>query len=332
MFSNEISGPSPATTVTVKQNWTYLAAVVVLVVTNTACRSISDSASPAAAIGASEAIDVSPSPSATSPDLDEGIGTLTASDSPFPTTAFSPNPNPIPSAIPVFASTSPAAGEWKACEKSGNPITFTELVTDVDSLKYVTPLPALAGGAVFEGRSYMMVKDELMGIRIPIRAPTRMTLKSTSHYIPPGAPAGYEPEWALTFDIECSDVGILFAHIKVVVDRIREVSDETVSQSSATQMVKKEIQFEAGEVIGYFIRGKNSLAWDFLVTDWRIENRFANQARYRKSGDKLLHVICPFQLYPEKLQRQFLDRLGDFGGTQTPGMTCGTVARDVPGT
>ena len=218
------------------------------------------------------------------------------------------------------------------CTRSGNPISFTEPVTDIESLKFVTPLPALAGGAVFEGRSYMSVKDEYYGIRVPVRAPTRMTLRGYSYYRLPDALPGYKPEWSLAFDVECGDVQVMFAHIKELVPTILEVVDQTPSPSSATRPVSRDIEFAAGETIGYYIKGENSNAWDFLVTDRRRENQFANQARYRENDDKLLHVVCPYEFYTPELQRKFLDLLANFSGIHLEGMQCGTVVHDVPGT
>ncbi|MDP8998643.1 MAG: hypothetical protein M3O46_00850, partial [Myxococcota bacterium] len=63
--------------------------------------------------------------------------------------------------------------------------TFSADVTNVDSLATVSPLPALAGGAGYEIRSYMTVKDSYIGVQVPIYAPTNMTIQASVHYYDP---------------------------------------------------------------------------------------------------------------------------------------------------
>jgi hypothetical protein len=81
----------------------------------------------------------------------------------------------------------------------GAKAAFTAHVTDIASLFAVSPLPALAGGVAFEGRSYMTVKSEYAGQLVPLYAPTDMTLFAAKRYVTEGAPADYLPDWALEF-------------------------------------------------------------------------------------------------------------------------------------
>jgi hypothetical protein len=197
-----------------------------------------------------------------------------------------------------------------------------------------SPLPALAGGVAFEGRSYMTVKPEQAGVMIPIRAPTRMTLYAAKHYLLPGAPPDYVPDWALEFHATCEPtLQIGFAHVKAVVAKVQEVYTAGLVANSATVQTSRPVDFEAGELIGYYIRGTNSIAWDFIVLDHTVVNQFANQARYESSRVKLLNVVCPFERYVEPLRSAYFDLLA--GPGQLPGgprLACGTVAHDQVGT
>jgi hypothetical protein len=235
------------------------------------------------------------------------------------------------------------SGGLEASSESGGPggpsgcavgkAAFTAHVTDQASLFSVSPLPALAGGAAFEGRSYMTVKPAYTGMMVPIYAPTRMTLYAAKHYLLPGAPAGYVADWALEFHATCeTTLQIGFAHVKSVVKKIEDVYTAGLSTSSGTEQTARPVDFEAGELIGHYIKGTNSIAWDFIVLDHTITNTFANQPRYQMSRVKLLNVICPFERYVEPLRQSYLDLLA--GPGQPPGgmLGCGTVARDQPGT
>jgi hypothetical protein len=92
------------------------------------------------------------------------------------------------------------------------------------------------------------------------------------------------------------------------------------------------VDFEAGELIGHYIKGTNSIAWDFIVLDHAITNSFANQPRYEASRVKLLNVICPYERYTEALRQSYFDLLA--GPGQPPGakLGCGTVQQDQAGT
>ena len=209
---------------------------------------------------------------------------------------------------------------------------FTADVTDVASLATVGPLPALAGGAGYEIRSYMQVKDSYSGVRVPIYAPTKMTLVASVHYVDPlhdGSDSDYHGEWGLTFEASCTtQVG--FAHIREVVAKISEVT-VTSDAGSAGELVSHPVDFAAGEVIGYYVRGPGYFAWDFVVTDTTVTNAFVNLPRYQTGQLKFLHAICPYDLYAPAMRQHYLDLLGTNNDPPKPGRKCGTVAHDHAG-
>ena len=211
---------------------------------------------------------------------------------------------------------------------------FSADVTDLDSLATVGPLPALAGGAGYEIRSYMQVKDSFAGVRVPIRAPTKMTLVASSNYIDPlhdPSDTAYKGEWGLVFEATCN-TQVSFAHIREVVKKVSDVTVPSTAGGSAGELVSAPVDFAAGEIIGYYIRGPGFFAWDFIVTDTSVTNPFINMPRYQDAQLKFLHAICPYDPYPPAMRQKYLDLLGTNNDPPKAGRKCGTVAHDRAGT
>ncbi len=223
----------------------------------------------------------------------------------------------------------PDSSVSQACPSGG--VAFTYPLVDPNAVIRVSPLPALAGSVAFEGRSYIFIKDAYTGIKVPIYAPTEMSLYASKTYIPLGAPEGYHAEWALAFDAGCG-VSVSFAHIKEVVAAIEEVNLGALSNSSGIVQTSHRVSFHAGDLIGFYIKGGNSIAWDFIVQDEHVQNQYANQARYVANHSKLLTVVCPWDLFAPSLKADYFALLGNPFSNQIGGISCGSVARDVSGT
>jgi hypothetical protein len=208
---------------------------------------------------------------------------------------------------------------------------FTADVTDVASLATVGPLPALAGGAGYEIRSYMQVKDSYAGVRVPIYAPTKMTLLASVHYSDPLHDPGdtdYHGEWGLVFEASCT-TQVTLAHVREVEQKIIDVT--VPSDAGTGELVTHPVDFAAGEVIGHYIRGPGYFAWDFVVTDTTVTNTFTNMQRYQDGQLKFLHAICPYDLYSPAMRQPYLDLLGTNNDPPKAGRKCGTVAHDHAG-
>ncbi len=209
---------------------------------------------------------------------------------------------------------------------------FTAHVTDVAAVRSVTPLPALASGVAYEIRSYVTVKDSYAGVPVPFYAPTKMKLVGSKHYWPQGAPQGYVADWHLHFESVCDpNMSIDFAHVKDVALKVAAVSNTAIDYvSSAWAQVSSQVVFAPGEIFGYYIKGLNSIAWDFIVLDKGVTNTFANQARY--SGSKYENATCPYDKYDQPLKGSYTALIAGFGQTPTGNMGCGTVMHDKVGT
>ena len=66
-------------------------------------------------------------------------------------------------------------------------------------------------------------------------------------------------------------------HIKDVAASIKAVTDTSIGSSSAYQNLPKRVSLAAGETIGWYLKGLNSIAWDFIVQKSGVTKHFANQ-------------------------------------------------------
>jgi hypothetical protein len=213
-------------------------------------------------------------------------------------------------------------------------VKFTRDFIDQSHVQAVTPI---GGQTAFGGsiaiRSYVMPPTSLYGQRLPVYAPVDMTLYQASYYLPPGAPVGYQAEYALYFDAGCS-VQVQLFHIKGVVGNVARAVPAAPSPSSAGQSVAR-TKVLAGDQIGWF-QGEagRSVAFDFRVEDELSKNSFINQSRFESSpnGRGELHAKCPYDYYVEPLRSQWLAKLGSAGGVVVPGTPCGKPSQGVSGT
>lgn len=224
------------------------------------------------------------------------------------------------------------SGARQACVERD--VRFTFPVVDPAVVQNVTPIGGVGGGGTeIVGRSYIHPKAEYEGIAIPIHAPTDMRLIAVTNYLPPGAPndGSYRSDWSMTFEASC-DVTLSLYHVKDVVASIRAQEKRGLQSRSAPEPVAQTVEFKAGEVIGYYIKGNLSIAFDFIVNDLRVTNQFLNQRRYEAQMSNILNIICPYDLYSPAVRDTFLALVADAGGTPFPEYGCGQISRDVRGT
>lgn len=210
---------------------------------------------------------------------------------------------------------------------------FGSHLLDPGMIKVITQIGVVGGGNTeIVGRSYVFPIDGIDGVRIPLHAPTTLSVVAAKHYLPPGAPTtGYVPDWSLLLDAGCGIQLELF-HVKDVAASIKAATDTTISNSSAWQPLATRVPFAAGETFGWYMRGLNSVAFDVIVHDRNFVNQFTNQARYVTGRSNLLDVICPWTLFAPALRNSYLGAIGSQSGFRVAGAGCGTVNRDVAGT
>lgn len=208
---------------------------------------------------------------------------------------------------------------------------FTEALIAPSDVSVVTPIGLVGGGGTeVVGRSYIFPREG-QG-ELALHAPTSMKLVGGTRYLPPGAPDGYHPDWALAFQPDCSSAILIeLYHVKNVAPAISEVLGDEVSASSAWRSLPhdEQVHLDAGDAIGGYVHGINSVAFDFIVKDDDVTNEFAEPARYADSN--VLHVVCPYRYYTPALRSAFEELLGAPGTGPVPRTTCGSVALDVTG-
>lgn len=220
----------------------------------------------------------------------------------------------------------PSNNSGTTCQKLPE---FTENFIDPTYVRDVTPIGEQTGsGGVIAVRSYVHPANSFLGKELPIYAPVDMTLSSASYYKPPGAAATYQPEYSLYFEVGCG-ITVKFFHIKGVVGKVASAVPSEPSPSSAGQAVAR-TPVKAGEQIGWYKLGDNSVAFDFWVDNEAHTNNFIVPAHFADSN--ALHSVCPYDFYTADKKALWLAKLGAPGSDPVPGTSCGVVTQGVEGT
>lgn len=217
--------------------------------------------------------------------------------------------------------------------EDGNcPVIFSEYFIDPKYVQKVGQIGVVHGsGKYIVERSYISIKEEYWEEKIPLYAPADMKLSSGSRYnLNDGK---YLDDYALDFNAGCG-IQVTLGHVKEVVPVIEEKLPEAKGDSRTQSL--GDIEFKAGELIGYYIqqRGEGAVAgFDFITRDYNFENTFINQERYQdRSSQNLLHGVCPYDFYTGEKKEAYYNLLGSAGGVLFKEKDCGNASRDVPGT
>lgn len=216
-------------------------------------------------------------------------------------------------------------------EKCDNPV-FTEYFVDPKQVQKVGQVGVVHGSGLYiVERSYVSIHDSLVGQKVPIYAPSDLTLRSGSHYYNPAASSTTRPDYALWFDAGC-EVEVNLAHLKEVVEPIARELPEPKTDSRSSQLTP--LKFKAGDLIGYFVSTPGDVAgFDFIVRDMKVVNDFINSERYAgRRASNLLNGVCPYDYYEPSKKEVYYGLLGGSGGTRFKVKQCGSASRDVAGT
>lgn len=210
--------------------------------------------------------------------------------------------------------------------------TLTHALVDPSALQVITQIGVVGGANTsLVGRSYAFPTAAQTGVRLPLSAPAALRVVALGHYRPTGAPAGYVPDWSMYVDYGCGLTMELY-HVKDLPAALKAATDTTIVTSSAWQPLATPVALQAGAPLGWYIKGLNSLAFDVVLYDTTVVNRFENQARHTALFRNLLNAACPWSYFEPGLRSRYLGLIGGPGGNPVPGAGCGTIERDVPGT
>ena len=236
--------------------------------------------------------------------------------------------NQPPSNEQSYAVENPPVNTMENCD---HPL-FTAYLVDPSYVQKVGQVGVVHGSGLYiVERSYISIKNEFRGEKIPIYAPVNMSLRSGSHYQNPAATGTALPDYALWFDVGC-DVEVNLAHLKEVVEPIAAQLQEVKSDSRSSQL--SPIPFQAGDLIGYFISNEGDVAgFDFIVRDKKVVNVFINPERYSGyRASNLINGVCPYDYFDPVKKQEYYTLLGGGGGTLFSIKDCGHSSRDVTGT
>lgn len=220
---------------------------------------------------------------------------------------------------------------FDSMEKCENPV-FTAYFVDPKQVQKVGQVGVVHGSGLYiVERSYVSIEGSFTGQKVPVYAPTDMTLRSGSHYYNPAAASTALPDYALWFDADCQ-IEVNLAHLKEVVEPIATQLSEIKTDSRSSQLTP--LSFKAGDLIGYFIHSPGDVAgFDFIVRDKKVVNTFINKERYAgRRASNLINGVCPYDYYEPGKKEVYYGLLGGGGGTRFKKKDCGSSSRDVAGT
>lgn len=177
------------------------------------------------------------------------------------------------------------------CESNINPV-FSHHLTDVSKINNIVIPPNIIAGDL-KTHSYM----ETDHARVPIYAPTAMTLMAGSYYV--------SGPYRLDFRVSC-EVTVRFAHITEPIEAIRSVFPSTPAPmgDSRDQSIKNKISFNAGDLIGYTTGTDTAGNWDFGVYNSSVRNKYADDARFDFSRIYTT-AVCPYDYFSAELKSSY---------------------------
>lgn len=206
---------------------------------------------------------------------------------------------------------------------------FTADFIDPKYVRGVTPIGGQTGsGGVIALRSYVYPSNDFAGQKLPIYAPVAMSLTAASYYKSATASASYQPEYSLYFDAGCG-ISVKFFHIKGVVGSVAGVVPKEPSTSSGGQQVKP-TKVVAGEQIGWYELGENSVAFDFWVDNQAYTDQFIVPSHFATQDG--FHSVCPYDFYTPEKRSIWLSKMGGNDGIPVAGTDCGVVNQGQAGT
>lgn len=174
-------------------------------------------------------------------------------------------------------------------ETCGVPI-FTHHITDVTKIKNIVTPPVIMGTDL-KTHSYVDTDHE----RVPVYAPTDMTLFTGSYYkVGP---------YRFDFKINCRFM-LRYMHITEPLQKLKDVFPDEPADESKNQDIKYEIEFKAGDLIGYTTGTPQAGNWDFGVYDLNTQNYFINDLNYNTS-QIYTTAVCPYDYFVLELKKEY---------------------------
>ncbi len=179
----------------------------------------------------------------------------------------------------------------ETCKSNPDPV-FTYHITDTTKINSIVIPPNFIGGDL---KTHSYIETDFA--RVPIYAPIDMTLDRGSFYT--------HGPYRLDFEVSC-EVMLRFMHITEPIESIRNVfpDEPAPAGDSKDQPLKNEIDFKAGDLIGYTTGTYLAGNWDFGVYNSTKENKYAKDEKFKWSTIYTT-ATCPYDYFSPELKAEY---------------------------
>jgi hypothetical protein len=204
-------------------------------------------------------------------------------------------------------------------------VLFTHHATDLNSVNGIYP-GIVTSRNWLKPNSYVWIDQDT-----PIYAPSDATnvglLRWIQYYESESGARQERLQFNVQLQLSC-DIRIYFGHVdelaepfKTLAPTVAAIQDTSIGNYTFIPM-----EIKAGTLLGYAHNQNVSGAadgFDFVMSNSKKVNQFANQDRYLIQGDleNLLRAECPFDYYPESMRKEWSSLFG-YRDIQTIGYDC----------
>lgn len=191
----------------------------------------------------------------------------------------------------------------EGCVSNPNPV-FSAHITDLSKIKFINP-PGNIDQDEREPKKLGTVTHAFLVAtsKVPVYAPTDSVLAHGAYYVEEDM-----NQYALLFEVSC-DVYYIFDHILEAEDKIREVFPETPENDIFYKPTLKQVEFKAGELIGYTTGTRNARTWDIGVHNRSKTNYLSGETQF-KVTTRDLFADCPFDYFPPEMRAEYYSLFG----------------------
>ena len=172
---------------------------------------------------------------------------------------------------------------------------------------HLTPAGTVQGGDL---KPHGYLHNLSSSPEVPVYAPVDSYLIDFAYY------EGYTGVGHYTFKFQVScEVVYYFGHLRVVVEKIGNITPDVPASDSRGVVVSPPIFFQAGELIGH--TGGNSIFanWDFGVLNTGTWNPLPTDRTFNQSAnvEKYRFAVCPYEYFEESIKAEYISLFGDQG-------------------
>ncbi|MDA1226674.1 MAG: hypothetical protein O3A33_01760 [Chloroflexi bacterium] len=220
------------------------------------------------------------------------------------------------------------------CKSDPSPV-LTSHITDLNTISNILP-PSVISGNWYKNRSYLNIDAEYgtLAPSVPVYAPADSELIGITYYLQPMPDINGDwqdvPQYELRLSISC-EVTYGFDHLSELATGVSEYAPEVPANTTRDAEKQVSISVKACDLMGYTTGTIVAHSWDFIFNNTTVQNSFANQERYEKTGDLrvLLYAECPYDYFEGDMGDEYRALFGGSNGSAAEA-DCNT-SFDVPG-